>query len=458
MRFRNRHSPMLAGGLFLASALIPAVSAPARADLSDFFDRIGRNTTALLRSIASREDAAFIERAVENALAHRQAVGRTVEWHNPHTGRRGTVTIASYYERGAGDSCWTYHRTHRDGNETSAYSGTACREPESGSRSADGGLRFHSETLIEPPKAVAAPAPPPDPVPPAQPPASTVRRAQDLLVQAGFNPGPVDGLMGRRTRGAIQSYQRSRALAVDGRASPALVARLENDVATRAAPALPAPPGPVSVPTERQPLVLAIDGVEPEASRRRGAAGGGDGDGAVSEVRSLRPAIVADWKLTSEDNVHHVAGNGDHAGTSAAVARVKGMMEAVAQLARLRQRPFVVVAHGRGAALAYRAIRELGESGRLKPGDIRVLVTLGAPEGLGREGTAPVKGLVDAWRNYWIAEDVLARPIEGLAGPENVRADFDPARDGGDAHNAYHTNPRIWRRIGNDVAQLASSS
>jgi peptidoglycan hydrolase-like protein with peptidoglycan-binding domain len=456
MRLRDTPSFPLVGGLFLAAALVSAVPAPARADLSGFFDRIGRNTNALLESIASKEDAAFIERVVERTLAQRQPIGRTAEWKNPHTGHKGAITILGYFEKGTGDPCWTYHRTHRDGNETSAYSGTACRELDSGSRSVDDGLRFRRETWIAQTRTVAAPAP--APAAPMKPPATTVRRAQELLVKAGFNPGPVDGLMGRRTGSAIRSYQRSRALAVDGRASPALVARLENDVATRAALAAPAPPGPVSVPAERQPLVLTIDGVDPEAPRRRGAAGGDDGDGAASEVRSLRPAIVADWKLTPEDNVHHVAWNGNHAGTPAAVARVKGMMEAVAQLARLRQRPFVVVAHGRGSALAYRAIRELGESGRLKPGDIRVLVTLGAPEGLGREGAAPVKGLVDAWRNYWIAEDALARPIEGLAGAENVRADFDPARDGGDAHNAYHTNPRIWRRIGNDVAQLASSS
>jgi peptidoglycan hydrolase-like protein with peptidoglycan-binding domain len=451
MRFRDTPCSPLVAGLFLAAALVSAVSAPARADFSGFFDRIGRNTNALLESIASKEDAAFIERVVERTLAQRQPIGRTAEWENPHTGHKGAITILGYFEKGTGDPCWNYQRTLQDDKEVSTYSGTACRELESGSRSADSGLRFHSETLIEQPQAVAVAAPPPDPAS-VKPPASTVRRAQELLVKAGFNPGPVDGLMGRRTAGAIRSYQRSRALAIDGRVSPALVAKLEAEVATRPAPA----PRPTSVPVDRQPIVLAVDCLDLQASLPENVSG--DDDAASSDIRVLRAAIVNDWRLTSESDVHHVAWNGEQAGTSTAVRRVKGMMEAVAQLAKLRQRPFVVVAHGRGAVLAYRAIKELGEARRLQTGDIQVLVTLGAPESLGREGAAPVKGIVGHWRNYWIAQDKLSNAIEGLNSAENIRADFDPARDGDDAHNAYHAISRIWRRIGNDVARLATSS
>jgi hypothetical protein len=318
-------------------------------------------------------------------------------------------------------------------------------------------LRFRRETWIAQTRTVAAPAP--ASAAPRKPPATTVRRAQELLVKAGFNPGPVDGLMGRRTGSAIRSYQAARSLSVDGRPSPSLVARLEKEVTTRPAPAVPPAPQPVSIPADRQPLVLAVDGIDPHGSPPKSASGSDDGTESESpRVRSLRPAIVADWTLTPEDNVYRVAPLGDHAGTPAAVARVKGMVEAVAQLARLKKRPFVVVAHGRGAAQAYRAIKELGEARRLRAGDIQVLVTLGAPESLGREGAAPVKGIVGHWRNYWIAQDKLSNAIEGLNSAENIRADFDPARDGDDAHNAYHAISRIWRRIGNDVARLATSS
>jgi surface antigen len=444
----------MAGGFLLAGSLIPAASSPALADFSGFLDRIGRNTNALLESIASKEDSAFIERAVERMLAQRQPVGRTAEWENPHTGHRGTITIVAYLEKGTGDPCWDYRRTLRDDEEVTTYSGTACRELDSSSRSVEDALRFRRETWIAQTRTVAATGP--APTAPEKLLARTVRRTQELLVKAGFNPGPVDGVMGRRTRGAIEKYQAARALAVDGDPSPALVVKLESEVATQPTTGASSLPKPVPVPAERQPLILAIDGGEKQASPPGNASG--DDDPASPDVQPLRPAIVNDWRLTSEGDVYDAAGNGAAAETPLTVRRVKGMMEAVAQLAKLRQRPFVVVAHGRGAVLAYRAIKELGEARRLRAGDIQVLVTLGAPESLGREGAAPVKGIVGHWRNYWIAQDRLSKPLEGLDGAENVRADFDPARDGGDAHNAYYSSSPIWRRIGNDVAQLATSS
>jgi hypothetical protein len=283
-----------------------------------------------------------------------------------------------------------------------------------------------------------------------------VRRAQELLVKAGFNPGPVDGVAGRRTRGAIKKYQAARALAVDGDPSPALVEKLESEVASLPAPAAPSMPKPVSVPAERQPIVLLIDGRDRQALRSGSASN--DDDAASPDVQPLRPAIVNDWRLTSEGNVYDAAGNSADTGTPAAVRRVKGMMEAVAHLAKLRKRPFVVIAHGRGAVLAFRAIKELGEARRVHAGDIHLLVTLGTPGGLGRKEVAPVRAVVGHWRNYWMAEDRLSKPLDGLNDDENVRIDVDPGRDGGNTHGAYYTSPHIWRSIGNDVARLAASS
>ncbi len=42
----------------------------------------------------------------------------------------------------------------------------------------------------------------------------------------GFQPGPVDGLFGPRTRLAVQSYQRENGLPEDGRLSDALIASI----------------------------------------------------------------------------------------------------------------------------------------------------------------------------------------------------------------------------------------
>ncbi len=53
-----------------------------------------------------------------------------------------------------------------------------------------------------------------------------VRAIQRELDQAGYDPGPVDGVMGSRTREAIRAYQRAHAMPVTGEASPQLLAAL----------------------------------------------------------------------------------------------------------------------------------------------------------------------------------------------------------------------------------------
>lgn len=53
-----------------------------------------------------------------------------------------------------------------------------------------------------------------------------VLRAQQLLAQLGFDPGPQDGIAGRRTRSAIEQFQSARGLPVTGQLTPALMDRL----------------------------------------------------------------------------------------------------------------------------------------------------------------------------------------------------------------------------------------
>lgn len=43
-----------------------------------------------------------------------------------------------------------------------------------------------------------------------------VRQLQQLLINAGFNPGPVDGIFGPQTQAAVIAFQRSRGLVQDG--------------------------------------------------------------------------------------------------------------------------------------------------------------------------------------------------------------------------------------------------
>ncbi|MDP6705729.1 MAG: peptidoglycan-binding domain-containing protein [Alphaproteobacteria bacterium] len=58
-----------------------------------------------------------------------------------------------------------------------------------------------------------------------------------MLRDLGYRPGPVDGLMGRRTGSAIKSYQRDRGLAADGRIDESLVASLRGALASMRRPA-----------------------------------------------------------------------------------------------------------------------------------------------------------------------------------------------------------------------------
>jgi len=58
----------------------------------------------------------------------------------------------------------------------------------------------------------------------------TILWVQESLRELGYNPGPLDGAMGRRTRAAIQRYERDNDIPVTGRMSAALVASLRQRI------------------------------------------------------------------------------------------------------------------------------------------------------------------------------------------------------------------------------------
>ncbi len=98
------------------------------------------------------------------------------------------------------------------------------------------------EALRATPKAQA-------PAPKAAPTASEeVREVQRLLTRLGYRPGPADGLMGRKTRKAIERFQKDRGLPADSAASAALLARLRSAAAE--APALASPAAKASAQPE----------------------------------------------------------------------------------------------------------------------------------------------------------------------------------------------------------------
>lgn len=52
---------------------------------------------------------------------------------------------------------------------------------------------------------------------------------QQKLTQAGFDPGPADGILGRGTRAALRRYQKARGLPADGFANDAMLRRLRQE-------------------------------------------------------------------------------------------------------------------------------------------------------------------------------------------------------------------------------------
>ncbi len=75
--------------------------------------------------------------------------------------------------------------------------------------------------------------------PPLQPAPSVdieVREIQSLLGSIGYDPGPVDGIMGQKTREAILSFQQVAGLSVDGEVTEVLVAALRFALALRSQP------------------------------------------------------------------------------------------------------------------------------------------------------------------------------------------------------------------------------
>jgi hypothetical protein len=50
-----------------------------------------------------------------------------------------------------------------------------------------------------------------------------IRRAQQLLADLGYEPGPIDGFMGPRTRAAIEAFQDAQGLEVTGEMTPSLI-------------------------------------------------------------------------------------------------------------------------------------------------------------------------------------------------------------------------------------------
>ncbi|WP_353814986.1 caspase family protein [Agromyces sp. SYSU T00266] len=84
-----------------------------------------------------------------------------------------------------------------------------------------------------------------------------VRRLQEMLTQAGFDPGPIDGDFGPRTHAAVLAFQRSADLVPDGLVGPLTTAALTEAVLGSGAPSGHTPTG--------LSLHIGVNNVDPAA-------------------------------------------------------------------------------------------------------------------------------------------------------------------------------------------------
>lgn len=82
----------------------------------------------------------------------------------------------------------------------------------------------------------------------------TTLEIQRQLAALGFDPGPIDGIIGPRTRAAIRAFQTSRGLLVDGIVGPQTRAAFAAATPTPATPSAPSPsPAALIVPAAWMP-------------------------------------------------------------------------------------------------------------------------------------------------------------------------------------------------------------
>jgi peptidoglycan hydrolase-like protein with peptidoglycan-binding domain len=112
-------------------------------------------------------------------------------------------------------------------------------------------------------------------VPPAVAPSSSdnspVMEAQRLLTERGYAPGPIDGLMGNRTREALNRFQSDKDLPVTGKPDAQTLSALRSPAPSSAPPtsentegfALPQPASPAPTPPEIAPQPQPVSPMPP---------------------------------------------------------------------------------------------------------------------------------------------------------------------------------------------------
>ena len=83
-------------------------------------------------------------------------------------------------------------------------------------------MPFRDRQAVQPPQQQAYAATPAD--------RDAIRSIQAGLKELGFDPGPVDGIAGSRTREAIRAFQEQHGLIADGLATNELAAKIQEQL------------------------------------------------------------------------------------------------------------------------------------------------------------------------------------------------------------------------------------
>ena len=172
-------------------------------------------------------DTYHIQRALGFALEVTSS-GTQTTWQNPSTDHHGAIIPSETFNTSTGQVCRMFERTLVVSSSVTRYEGTACRET-------SGAWTIRTETIVPATSVARAPTystPTVQPAPTSS--KALTAEAQTLLTQLGYNPGPIDGLYGGKTRRAIEAFQRKDGLPEDGRVSEGLLASLRAAASTTA--------------------------------------------------------------------------------------------------------------------------------------------------------------------------------------------------------------------------------
>ncbi|GLY95335.1 caspase family protein [Actinoplanes sp. NBRC 103695] len=124
-----------------------------------------------------------------------------------------------------------------------------------------------------------------------------MRRLQELLHQAGFDPGPIDGIFGDRTDRAVRDFQGSRGLVVDGAAGPLTMAAFSGGG--------PGGDGGGAVRGRGRSLHVGLNVVDPAAypirvPELKGCVNDANDMRALAVERGFAPAVLVDGQATAQ--------------------------------------------------------------------------------------------------------------------------------------------------------------